>query len=147
MCWYIDETWYAYIYIYIHMYVNINMYTYTDHNIFLVSGIFWARFFRQAQADYGKTVRGIVSGEPGFLKLIFDRSWAADTRHRWMGWLDVEVIRIWSDVNDGNNDWYWCVCKFTHVETKINDSNDPLSNININIYQHISTFIHIDISN
>ena len=94
------------------MYVHINMYTYTDHNIFLVSGIFWARFFRQTQADYGKTVRGIVSGEPGFLKLIFDRSWAADTRHRWMGWLDVEVIRIWSDVNDGNNDWYWCVCKF-----------------------------------
>ena len=26
------------------------------------------------EADYGKTVRGIVSGEPGFLKLIFDRS-------------------------------------------------------------------------
>eukprot|EP00434_Breviolum_minutum_P013983 symbB.v1.2.012331.t1/scaffold840.1/size211989/2 len=26
------------------------------------------------QADYGKTVRGIVSGEPGFLKLIFDKS-------------------------------------------------------------------------
>ena len=39
--------------------------------------------------------------------------------------------------------WYWCVCKFTHVETKINDSNDPLSNININIYQHISTYINI----
>ena len=26
------------------------------------------------QADYGKTVRGIVTGEAGFLKLIFDRS-------------------------------------------------------------------------
>lgn len=26
------------------------------------------------QADYGKTVRGIVSGEPGFLKLIFDKT-------------------------------------------------------------------------
>eukprot|EP00439_Symbiodinium_sp_Y106_P081953 s6_g21.t1 len=29
--------------------------------------------FGVVRADYGKTVRGIVSGEPGFLKLIFDR--------------------------------------------------------------------------
>ena len=77
---------YIILYTYIHMYVHINMYTCTDHDIFLVSGIFWARFFRQAQADYGKTVRGIVSGEPGFLKLIFDRSWAADTVG-WAGWM------------------------------------------------------------
>ncbi|CAJ1354082.1 unnamed protein product [Effrenium voratum] len=58
--------------------------------------------FGIVQADYGKTVRGIVSGEAGFLKLIFDKDEGKVLGVHICGSQASELINFGADaVNDG----------------------------------------------
>ena len=66
-------------------------------------------------------------------------------RHRWMGWLDVEVFfRIWSDVNDVNNDWYWMILVCLIVSVNLHNMWRPRSMTLMTHYQtSIWTYINI----